>query len=343
MYFYLFQMPRASVIHPHKTRSKSKRAAVPIQAAGEASAEGSSGDTPVRGSSKRGRATSGGKVAPKRARSHKGSNAQDVAEVDQLSAMLGLDKDPNFDVQEAFGSLLNAQEILGASADSLAEEAEGEMSFRRAYERLHRPTPSVSGSLGAAGLSAEDYSRPSDPLALGAAVEARIKLRIVKGLYVPLEVLWASNKGLSVNQYLRNPFLSPDNDPKLRALFPALTIERWTDAFLIYMHFYCMRYPDQRPFMHRYLYMIRSMEQSAIPGAWIGYDREFRVMRQADPSLPWHVLHPQLYLSHIASMSSFSAHTSQFMPMREFSSPARLMQGEAGVSGGGSCSTLLGP
>lgn len=71
-------------------------------------------------------------------------------------------------------------------------------------------------------------------------MEARLKLRIIKGLFVPFEVLFASNKGLNINHYLRNPFLAPDNDSKLRAQFPALTIEKWTDAFIIYMHFYCM-------------------------------------------------------------------------------------------------------
>lgn len=160
-------------------------------------------------------------------------------------------------------------------------------------------------------------------------VGAHLKLQIIKGLFVPFEVLLASNKGLNVNQYLRNPFFSPDSDPKLRAIYPALTIERWTDAFLVYMHFYSMRYPEQREHMFRYLYMIRSMEQSAPPRAWLGYDQEFRVLHQADPSMPWQALHPQLYMFHIAHMSSFSASQMATPPKVGFS-PVRQSLGETG-------------
>lgn len=113
-------MPRAAATHPRRTRSSAKKGkkstVAPVKAPESDNADGGSV----------------GKSRPKRARLGASSAPQDTAESAKLSALLGLDKDPNLDVQEAFGSLLNSQDILGASNDSLAEEAEGEMSFRRA-------------------------------------------------------------------------------------------------------------------------------------------------------------------------------------------------------------------
>lgn len=188
------------------------------------------------------------------------------------------------------------------------EESEGEMAFHRVYEKLHHPTPAMSESLGAANISSDTYLGVTKPFALGAAVDAHLKLCILEGLFVPFEVLLASKKGFTVNQYLRNACLSPENDLKLQASFPALSIERWTDAFLIYMHFYCLRFPEQREAMHKYMHIIRSMEQSAPPLVWMMYDREFHVLRQSNPSLPWHALHPQLYFFHTAWIFTFSVH-----------------------------------
>lgn len=127
--------------HPHRTRKGAKkRGKAPVQAT-------------TAGGADKSREGAADEVPPKRAWVCMGLGCQESSDADRLSAMLGLDKDPSFDVQEAFGSLLNAQDILGSSADKLAEEAEGEMSFRRAYEKLHHPTPSVSGSMEAAGIS----------------------------------------------------------------------------------------------------------------------------------------------------------------------------------------------
>lgn len=70
-----------------------------------------------------------GKEPAKRKHIGVSERLQEVLNAEKLSVMLGLDKVDNLDIQEAFKSLLNAQEILGASSDSLAEEAEGEMSF----------------------------------------------------------------------------------------------------------------------------------------------------------------------------------------------------------------------
>lgn len=228
-----------------------------------------------------------------------------------------------------FGTLLNAHDILGASGTTSSDLDEGEIAFQKAYDKLHHPTPSISGSMGASLIPHESYSSPSESFSLAVAVDPRIKLRILKGLFVPFKVLLATSKGLNVNQYLRNPFMTPENDPKLRTAVQTLTIKRWTDAFLVYMHFYCMRFLDQREHMYKYMQIIHNMEQSAPQGAWMGYDRELRVLHQADPLMPWQALHLQLYFFHIARISVFTVTAPPVSLFYVFSlppSPGALMQ-----------------
>lgn len=167
-----------------------------------------------------------------------------------LTTELGFDNEPALVIQEAFGSLLNTQDIIGATLESLAEEVEGEVAFKGFYEKLHCPTPSISGSLAVAQVPANSYSQPTEAFTLAVAVNACLKLQILKSLFVPFEVLLASDKCISIHQYLLKPFLTPDTDPKMRMSFPHLTIKRWTHVFIVYMHFYCKRFLEQRDPMY---------------------------------------------------------------------------------------------
>lgn len=58
------------------------------------------------------------------------------------------------------------------------------------------------------------------------------------------------------------------------------------------------------PLMH-YLKIIRNMARVFPPAVWFGYDREFRILWQHHPSLPWNVLHPQIYFQQIAKVSPY--------------------------------------
>lgn len=110
-------------------------------------------------------------------------------------------------------------EELLASRDSDSESEEGESSVARASRRLRRPTISMAGSLAAALLF--NPSTPDAAVPVANSVDPRLKLRIRQGLFVPIEVLLASEQGKPVNHYLKNPFLTPVNDPKL-AIVPTL-------------------------------------------------------------------------------------------------------------------------
>lgn len=113
--------------HPHKTRSKAKATRTPMLASHGQVADQSEQLLPPQ------------QPCPELQSSTSNESAS-------MAMLLGLDS--NLNIQEAFGTLLNVHDILGASHDALSEEAEGELAFRTAYEKLYHPTPSVSGSLG---------------------------------------------------------------------------------------------------------------------------------------------------------------------------------------------------
>lgn len=134
-------------------------------------------------------------------------------------------------------------ELLAArNSDS---ESEGETSIARASKRLCCPTISMAGSLAAAPLLTPPTSDTAVPVAN--SVDPRLKVRICQGLFVPIEVLLASEQGKPVNHCLKNPFLTPVNDPKLKVYFPSLNIERWTNGFLLFMYIWASDHPEDSP------------------------------------------------------------------------------------------------
>lgn len=192
---------------------------------------------------------------------------------------------------------------LLATRDSDSESDEGESSVARASRRLRRPTISMAGSLAAAPIF--NPSPPDVVVPVANSVDPRLKLHIRQGLYVPIEVLLASEQGKPVNHYLKNPFLSPVNDPKLKVYFPALNVERWTDGFLLFIHIWTSDHPEEfLPLLH-YMHIIRNLTRNVPGSAWLNYDREFRILRQSFRHLPWNAIHPQLYFQQIAKVSAF--------------------------------------
>lgn len=75
------------------------------------------------------------------------------------------------------------------------------------------------------------------PFASSAAaqVDPCLKLRILNNLFVPFEVLVAAEQGKCINYYLKNPFLTPVNDPKLTFHYPKLNFETWSEGLNIYI------------------------------------------------------------------------------------------------------------
>lgn len=94
-------------------------------------------------------------------------------QVDSPSDASQLDQDP---LQEDFGSMLHAQELLALSVTAESDELGGEKFMQAAIQKLSQPTLPPRGSLAIALLSSECNVTSPRPFVLGRAVDARLKL-----------------------------------------------------------------------------------------------------------------------------------------------------------------------
>lgn len=65
-----------------------------------------------------------------------------------------------------------------------------------------------------------------------------------------------------------------------------MSIQQWTDAFLIFMGIFIEKYPEQAPHLLKYCYFIREMNKMLGDKAWRIYDENFRMLKET-VELPW--------------------------------------------------------
>ena len=73
------------------------------------------------------------------------------------------------------------------------------------------------------------------------------------------------------------------------------SIEKWTDAFIIFSHIYLQKYPSKAPELLQYMSVIREAAIGQAGLAWCSYDEQFR-LRQAIEPRPWDVINADLWL-----------------------------------------------
>ena len=71
--------------------------------------------------------------------------------------------------------------------------------------------------------------------------------------------------------------------------------EKWTDAFVIFMSIYLVKYPDKVQELLQYMVIIREAASRSKSFAWRSYDEQFRI-RQAANLQPWDKLNYDLWL-----------------------------------------------
>ena len=85
-----------------------------------------------------------------------------------------------------------------------------------------------------------------------------------------------------------------------------MSIEKWTDAFLIFMSVYIRRHPGKIQDLLQYVAIIREAANRSPPSmAWRTYDEQFR-LRQATNPQPWGKINADLWLR-IMSMPSIQS------------------------------------
>ncbi|KAJ8319735.1 hypothetical protein KUTeg_002713 [Tegillarca granosa] len=120
---------------------------------------------------------------------------------------------------------------------------------------------------------------------LGVHVSCSLKQKIVNGQFIELASLLEHT---AINQpeqkiYISNGELITKEKPSAKIT----SIEKWTDAFLIFTSVYCHAHPSRFLEFLKYMHDIR-LGASRIRGmGWRSYDEQFRLRKAVDPSSSW--------------------------------------------------------
>jgi len=125
---------------------------------------------------------------------------------------------------------------------------------------------------------------------LAAHLPSSLKQQIGNGDYVNLALLLKGAlelRELSSGGVLK---ISPDGhlETGTRSCKDKITsIERWTDAFLIYSSVYLASHPTKIHELLQYIWLIRECTGRQGGSAWREYDEQFRIRKTLDPTASW--------------------------------------------------------
>lgn len=120
----------------------------------------------------------------------------------------------------------------------------------------------------------------SDWILLGAATFHRLKPMIWENQFIDLSLLLQSREDpISLNMSSGSVIVQQGSSkPKL-----PLSVQQWTDAFLIFMGMFIEKYPEQAPHLLKYCYFIREMNKILGDKAWRIYDENSRMLKESNP------------------------------------------------------------
>lgn len=135
-------------------------------------------------------------------------------------------------------------------------------------------------------------------------VPPTLKQKICKGEYVNLSLLIKG--AVELAELYSGSTLKLNTDGTI-AVRPTVckddigTIERWTDAFIVYMSIYLSTHPSKIHEMLHYFYVIRECASRQGGQFWKIYDQQFR-LRQATTPSSWSVINQGLWSRCLPSM-----------------------------------------
>lgn len=89
------------------------------------------------------------------------------------------------------------------------------------------------------------------------------------------------------------------------------TIEKWTDAFIIFMSIYISAHPHKASELLKYMSTVR-LGASRYPGlGFKTYDEQYRLRKSLDPASSWAVVDNELWLFYMVSSQPLTPSTSQ--------------------------------
>ena len=130
-----------------------------------------------------------------------------------------------------------------------------------------------------------------------AHVPSSLRQQICNGEYINLALLLKG--GMELQDFCEGGSLklTSNGDIEMRAKVckdKVPSIDKWTDAFLIYTSIYLTQYPDKAPQLLHYMFVIREAAVRQRGHCWCEYDEQFRI-RQANNPSSWSVINNDLW------------------------------------------------
>lgn len=130
-----------------------------------------------------------------------------------------------------------------------------------------------------------------------AHVPKSLRQQICKGEYINLALLLKG--GMELKDFCSGGSLKLNADGAIEMKSKVCkekipTIEKWTDAFLIYSSVYLTAYPDKAAQLLHYMFVIREAAARQKGFCWRDYDEQFRI-RQANNLSSWSVINNDLW------------------------------------------------
>lgn len=132
---------------------------------------------------------------------------------------------------------------------------------------------------------------------LAAHIPSSIKQQIGRGEYINLALLLKGAVDLA--EFCSGSFLKISADGRIESSQRECkdkinSIEKWTDAFIVFSSIYLMYHPGKTHEMLHYMYNIRECAKYQGGEAWKVYDEQFRLRQALNPS-PWSQINNDLW------------------------------------------------
>ena len=123
----------------------------------------------------------------------------------------------------------------------------------------------------------------SDGIPLGATITNKIKTKIWANEYIDFRSLLHNQEEEPLSITISAGKIDVAQSVKRKQ---PLTINQWTDAFLVYASIYIEKHRDEAGNLMKYAHMIRELSRLYVDQAWRTYDESFRKLRESS-LLPW--------------------------------------------------------
>lgn len=140
---------------------------------------------------------------------------------------------------------------------------------------------------------------------LGHNVNAQIRQKIIQGKYIDLATLLNNS---NTDDSASDRVFVMGNDCQLcsrsKSSIKFITIEKWTDAFLVYVSIFTAVHSDKTQDLLKYMHDIRVGAGRSV--GWKQYDEQFRLKMAMDPSKSWAVVDSELWVIYMVGPSNSS-------------------------------------